>query len=348
MATIYEIAKLAKVSIGTVDRVIHKRGRVSKATEDKVNRIIHELDYKPSVYARGLALSRTFCFDVLMPRSNQDGGYWHLAEIGIQKALEQLDVYGIQIRNVFYDKYSHRSFQEACQTVLNQVDDTDAILIAPVLSKDAEQFIRQIPPMIPYVFFDSYLTNAKNLSFIGQNSLQSGIVSAKLMGMIIRGGGPVAVVNILPEDYHLLDRIKGFQSFFLKNFKNPLIQYTADLSRNEDELVSLTQVILDENPEIEGIFVPHACIGQMARFLYKHSTTHRIHLIGYDLTHENREFLEKGVLDFLISQHPETQGYRGIYSLYRHVVLKEKVENSIIMPIDIIMRENFNDQHIEP
>src|SRR5690606_41827480 len=46
--TIKEIAKLADVSLGTVDRVIHKRGKVSKETEKKILDIIEKVNYKRS------------------------------------------------------------------------------------------------------------------------------------------------------------------------------------------------------------------------------------------------------------------------------------------------------------
>ena len=36
------------------------------------------------------------------------------------------------------------------------------------------------------------------------------------------------------------------------------------------------------------------------------------------------------------------QGYQGIYTLYNKVVLNEKVQQKIMMPIDIIMKENID------
>ena len=64
MATIKEIAELAKVSIGTVDRVIHNRGRVSKETEKKIKAIIDELNYQPNFFAKNLKLSKEFNFNL--------------------------------------------------------------------------------------------------------------------------------------------------------------------------------------------------------------------------------------------------------------------------------------------
>lgn len=48
MATIKEIAELAGVSRGTVDRVLNNRGAVNPKTARKVLEIAQALDYKPN------------------------------------------------------------------------------------------------------------------------------------------------------------------------------------------------------------------------------------------------------------------------------------------------------------
>lgn len=342
MATIYEIAKLAKVSIGTVDRVIHGRGRVSKETADKVNRIIKDLNYRPSFYARGLALSRTFCFGVLMPKPDQDGGYWQLPEIGIRKAWRELNVYGIRVKQFFYDKYSHDSFRKVSRSVLAQNGKLDGLLIAPVLSKDTERFLERIDPSMPYVFFDSYVPGVNCLSHIGQNSLQSGALSAKLMLLLLRRNGPVAVIHVLPEDYHLEDRVEGFRAYFKKHSRNPMVVYDADRIQDERIFQRVTEAILMEHPDTAGIFVPHASAGQVAQYLREHPPATKVHLIGYDLTPENRDHLKSGIMDFLISQRSEMQGYQGVQALYRHVVLREPVAKETVLPMDIVTKENMD------
>jgi transcriptional regulator with XRE-family HTH domain len=45
--TVHEIAELAGVSIGTVDRVLHKRGRVSAATKARVEAVIEKYQFTP-------------------------------------------------------------------------------------------------------------------------------------------------------------------------------------------------------------------------------------------------------------------------------------------------------------
>jgi LacI family transcriptional regulator len=52
---IKDIAERAACSIGTVDRVIHKRGKVSEEVRKRVLQAMQELDYMPNVNARVLA-----------------------------------------------------------------------------------------------------------------------------------------------------------------------------------------------------------------------------------------------------------------------------------------------------
>lgn len=53
--TIADVAKLAGVSKGTVDRVLHDRGGVSRKSMEKIRQVIDELGYEPNVYASMLA-----------------------------------------------------------------------------------------------------------------------------------------------------------------------------------------------------------------------------------------------------------------------------------------------------
>ena len=63
-------------------------------------------------------------------------------------------------------------------------------------------------------------------------------------------------------------------------------------------------------------------------------------MVGYDFLKHNIDFLNKGVIDFLICEKPQEQAYRGVKALYRYLMFEEKQEKEYFMPIDIIHREN--------
>jgi len=343
MITIREIAQRAGVSIGTVDRVLHKRGRVAKATREKIERIIGESGYKPNLFASQLSLSRNYTFAVLVPKPEQDSQYWELPLKGMKQAESELQPYKIRVRYFFYDKYSESSFWREADKILSHIKEFHGLLIAPVLSKAAEPFISQIPPTLPYVFIDSYLPNTDSLSFIGQNSFRSGLLAGKLMHMLTLGKGTIVAFRLIPQDYHLDDRVNGFLSYFERY---PSIQVkTFEANKQEDEWVfkHLMEKICKEISDIRGVFVPSASVHQVAEYIVQNCYEPKIHIIGYDLVEANLSFLQNGVIDFLIGQRPEMQGYQGIYALYKHVFLKHPVKKTMMLPLDIVTKENLED-----
>lgn len=342
MATIFEIAEKANVSIGTVDRVLHNRGRVSKETERRVRRIIKELDYTPNIFARNLSLKKTYSFAGLIPKPYQDGRYWELPVKGILKAVQELKIYNIQFRFYHYDKYSERSFYRAYKKILTSIQEYNGLIIAPVLLRSAEMFIKKIPGDLPYVFVDSYVPKTSCLSAVGQDAFQSGILSAKLMQLSSNNGGTIAVIRVLPEDYHIDDRVRGFLSFFKESESDRVKVYDANREKDTNIFTTVTRKILNENSDLQGIFIPSACAYLVANYIKKIGKHRNLTILGYDLVDENIKFIEDGTLDFIISQRPEIQGYQAVYTLYKHIVLREEVEKSIQVPLDIITKENVN------
>ena len=64
---IYDIAKLAGVSIATVSRVVNDSPRVSEKTKQKVRAVMEENDYTPNVFARGLGLDSMKTIGIICP-----------------------------------------------------------------------------------------------------------------------------------------------------------------------------------------------------------------------------------------------------------------------------------------
>lgn len=65
--TIYDVARVAGVSMATVSRVVNGNTNVKEKTKNKVLAAIKELDYRPNAVARGLASKRTTTVGVVLP-----------------------------------------------------------------------------------------------------------------------------------------------------------------------------------------------------------------------------------------------------------------------------------------
>jgi LacI family transcriptional regulator, galactose operon repressor len=79
--TIKDIAALAKVSKGTVSKVLNDAPGVSTATRVRVMKLIRDLDYQPNAAAQGLASRRTHNIGVIIPHTgaySMSSAYWPL------------------------------------------------------------------------------------------------------------------------------------------------------------------------------------------------------------------------------------------------------------------------------
>lgn len=340
MSSIKDVAEKAKVSIGTVDRVVHNRGRVSKKTQEKVKKVIEELKYKPNLYARNLSLSRSYSFAVLMPDSEQDSGYWAMAVKGVQNAVTMLKPYHVKAKFYQFDRYSEQSFREECRKIIQAGH--DGILLAPVMGRTVRDFVKDIPKNMPYVLFNANVPDINAVSFIGQDSYQSGTVCGRLMHMMRPNGDSSVIILAVYDDYHIIERADGFRHYFEQEGSgNAVKMYSMHRNSDKESFFELIDRIFSETGNIGGIFVTNASTHFVAEYLKEKVTDRKIPLIGYDLVENNVRYLKEGVIDVLISQKSEAQGYQGIYALYREIVLQQPCERNILMPIDIVIKENL-------
>lgn len=89
--TIDDIAKDLGVSKTTVSRAISGKGRISEATRERICAYIKEHNYKPNVYAQGLANRCTMNIGVVWPGETEaeDLPFFQKCLLGINKTAEE-------------------------------------------------------------------------------------------------------------------------------------------------------------------------------------------------------------------------------------------------------------------
>ena len=138
--TIKDIAKLSGVSKGTVDRVLHKRGKVSQKALDAVNNILKEIDYQPNLIARNLKINKVYHICVLVPNPHEDP-YWQACVDGINEAIAEFKSLGVIIETFFFSPNSTKSFLEINKTVINL--SPDAVLLTLLFYKETIEIIEK-------------------------------------------------------------------------------------------------------------------------------------------------------------------------------------------------------------
>ncbi len=340
---IKDIANKADVSTGTVDRVLHNRGKVSPEVKERVLKVIEDLGYERNILASALAYNRTVRVASLLP-SPEDDLYWSQTNQGVLKAVKAVQHYGLVLEQTFFNYGSPASFVEKAKAVIKTLP--DGLLFPPMFADEAHWLIKECDEHeIPYVIINTNLEGAEPLCYIGQDSYQSGVLGARLLNFGLNDGGVVCILNL---DYstkaaqHLISKEQGFRDYFeeIDNKRIQIIREDFDQFDDKQKLGIFLNDLVKNTPLLRGIFVTNSRVHKVLDCLNEVIIDKNIKIVGFDLIDPNLNYLRTNKINFLINQNPADQGFRGIYSLFKALIRNEEVEKSQYLPLDIVVKEN--------
>lgn len=342
LITIKDIAKLAKVSIGTVDRVIHKRPGVSKKTQERIEKIIEQHNFQLNKTAQTLALNKRYRIGVLIPQSSSNIDFWYRPKKGIEKAAEEIEIYRTSCSLFYFDHFDPNSFIVAYEKLIN--DNFDAVLIAPIFFDATKKLLHKLENKnTPYLFINTEVKEVNNISFLGQNAKNSGRIAAKMMSILLQDSDEILIIKVRKEsDHHIAidERISGFTSYYSENKPTTCFHnlFIPDIKNQETINKSISRELIT-NTKIKGIYVPSSYVSLVANYLETHEIQH-LKLIGYDLNEANRNHLLNETINFLIDQNAFSQGYNGIKTLFEFIANDKIPQKNQYTPIRLLTKEN--------
>jgi len=335
--TIKDIAQMAGVSKGTVDRVLHKRGKVSEDALKKINEVLDVIDYQPNLIARNLKNNKVYRIYILLPDPKIDP-FWEPCIKGIEEARQEYRAYNFSIETFFFNPEEKKSFLKIHDTILEK--SPDAVLLPPLFHKETLEVIAKYEESNTIMnTFNNQVQSDFVRGFVGQDLYKSGRVAAKLMESIT-SNGKIAIVHIdesLKNASHLQEKERGFRNYFIEKKKQDYSLVTLKLKSPNVE--TNFDNFLSENHDLSGIFVSTSKAYQIAKIIAELSKE-RIAVIGYDLVDNNVNYLNQGVIDFLIHQNQKRQAYLGVTSIIEFFLFEKQIPKTILLPIDIANSEN--------
>ena len=341
--TIMDIARLTGLSKGTVDRVLHNRGEVSKKSYAAVMKAIQELGYEPNVYASLLAKGGSHLIAVFMPE-DEPGSFWDLAASGISKQKDPLLTSGITVEHFGYDPTDVESLRAAADRA--RESHPSGVIIAPMFRTDTSLITEELRAKeIPYVFIDTKIDDPGYLAYFGMPMYRSGYLCADQL----TGGRPVESVLMVRIQRDLqrksdptVNRRAGFTDYIHEHCPDCVVHNvlinpadTAGVDRVMDEF-------FEANPGVRHIVMFNSRIHLLAPWLEKHPERGR-RVVGFDNLEANMQALSRGTVSVLICQHPDEQVAMAIQALSERIVLgKHPARRDNFMHMDILTRYNVD------
>ena len=336
--TVSEIAKIAGVSTGTVDRVMHNRGRVSDETRQKILKIIDENGYKPDPIARFLKKKGDFKIGVLIPSVSEESGYWQEIYDGIAEACQNdYASFGFKLQPYEFKRPDRNSLNEQFKKMLSS--DCAAFVIAPVMQEEILFLLSEAKPKIPYCFVDSSVPGSDPLCSATQNPLSAGFLAAKITRLFSKGEGTFAAIKPFSESFNLNERARGFEKYFEQTSKGRALQKVAR-GAEKKHIYEAVDSLVKECSDLRGVCIVNSeghFVGERISAL---GLKEKIAVTGFDLVPANKDAIKDGKIDALISQDPKGQGQAVMKEIYKKIVLQSDAQKIINMPLDIYFKEN--------
>lgn len=341
---IKDIAELSGVSTGTVDRILHNRGKVSEEAQKKVEKVLKEIEYHPNLIARSLALKKNYRFITLTP-SFTKGEYWAKLCEGIDKAEQELFSYNVEIEHIYFNQYDKHSFDLLIPQI--EASECQGIVIATLFKESVLELIQKLDKLdIPYVLIDAFIENTNCVAYYGTNSYDSGYIAGRLLFEQIHPSDNLALFRFIRKGEMQITQVRkreeGFRSYLTENkFDGHIysVQLHADAPADNKKILDN---FFERHPDVKAGIIFNSRAHLLGNYFRKQNPDKHFRLIGYDVIEANIDYLKSGHITHLIAQRPEVQGFNCIRALFRHLLLKEKVEQINYMPIDILIKENIN------
>ncbi|MEQ8337022.1 MAG: LacI family DNA-binding transcriptional regulator [Cyclobacteriaceae bacterium] len=339
--TIKDIAKLANVSPGTVDRVIHNRGKVSDKALAKVSVVLEEIQYKPNVFAQSLKKQKSLSFSVLIPRK-EDDGYWRTAHEGITRAIEDFDHFGIDVKVTSFNSKLPADFTSKANEILSE--SPNGLLITPIFLQESLDILKKFENAgIPYVTFNTKIPDLNPSCAIGQNLKQSGRLAANLIDHCCKQVGNLLIIHLDENPGnapHMIQKEHGFREYFQSKNHHLEIKSIVIPHREPALINDILNKQAGDLRNVTGAFVTTAKVHLVAYPIK--SRFNDCVVIGYDPTANNIDGIKSGTIDFLINQNPYMAAYEGIAKLTDLLVFGKNIDPEKLLPLDIITSENLD------
>lgn len=191
------------------------------------------------------------------------------------------------------------------------------------------------------------MEESEALTYIGQDSRESGYLAAKLLMNNYTESDERELALFLsntrdnPAEIQMNRRMEGFMEYISTHYPTATTHEVILNKSDAESNHAVLDAFFQSYPKATLGAVFNSRVYRLGEYL-KQSGRRMQRLIGYDLLASNVDLLRSGEVHYLIGQRPELQGYCGVKALCDAVVFKKEVDRIRYMPIDILTEDNID------
>ena len=336
--TSQQIAEMAGVSRGTVDRALHNRGRVNPEVAARILQIAKDMGYKPNMIGQALVRTRQALSLGLILQSAETSTMQDVSR-GAAVSAEELRSSGVELLTREIQGLDAGKVLEAIDELVGL--GVRGLAIAPNNAPELVERINELHHQgIPVVTLNSDAPGSRRLCFIGMDNYRAGQTAAVLARQMLPGGGKIfTLTGHLNNTAHSC-RVNGFFEALEAEEDLELLPFQPCFDR-DDYAHEITQHILRTHPDLGCIYVTANGQQGVCQAIQEEGRKGAVRVIAYDLNAPNRQLLRDGSLSFAIDQAAFEQGVRPPMVLF-DLLFQEKPPQKEFLYTDILIRTKYN------
>lgn len=321
--TLKEIADLAGVSLGTVDRVVNNRGKVKPATEKRIRKICGQVGYESNALAKALVLGRKETRLAIVVPGPDLNVFTSRVKAGFDAFAAKMQDYNIGLDYLFLttngaeEMLAHLDRIETSRPaglVIKPIDDEAVRGRLEALAADG----------MPIVTCTSDLPGLSSLCFVGQDHEREGQLAANMLAAMHRAPLRVAaVVNSLAVSARK-QRVRGFLDYVAQRGLPFEMAEVFETGGNPDIIFAETYGLLKRHPDLGALYVNTANLAATLKAVEAAAPSRPLDVFAFGCREETADALLDGRLAFVIEEHPFKHGYEAGMVLFNHLFLKKR------------------------
>ncbi|HLX86429.1 MAG TPA: substrate-binding domain-containing protein [Terriglobales bacterium] len=335
---IHQIAELANVSIGTVDRALHGRDGIRESTRQRILHIAQQIGYTPNLAARALSASRRVIrIGVCIPREIRF--FYDQLWSGVADEVQSLKQLGVQfefrpVRALGED--DTKAFAELIDAGANGIIVTagNPKGLSPLIDAAEKKGVR-------VVCVSTDAPESQRSTVVCVEPRLNGHLAGELMGKFVPPGSKVAVVAGMLSASDHRKKTEGFSESFPLHCAGGSVVCVVEGHEDEDESFQKTFDLLRSQPDLAGLYVNTVNCLPVCRALGAVGLAGKVKLITTDLFAEMTPYFQKGTITASIYQQPYRQGQIATRILADHLSNQTAFPPTIHLSPGVVMSANL-------
>jgi LacI family transcriptional regulator len=332
-----DVAQAAGVSTATADRALHGRSGVRDATMQRVLKAAAALEYLPEAELYRAMRPSPMELAFLLPAGSNR--YLRMLGDHIGFAQDSLAPLNVRCRQHLIDSFDPKHVADALLRYGRRAQGVAFMALEHPLVREAVNTLAEHGVHVVTLISD--LSNSRRAAYVGMDNRAAGRTAGDLIGRLLgpRRGRVAMIAGSLSYRGHE-EREMGFLHVMKERFADLTVVGLREGQDDADNNYRQARSLLESHPDLVGLYNIGGASDGVARALTE-AGREQIVFIGHGLTPDTRALLVGGVLDAVITQHPQTM-VANCARIFANLRDRRDAQSGVEpVRISVVMRENL-------